>query len=285
MHHLELRTPIMRNNLLNHGSLRLKLRKPSRSPAFSRLYMPGDPINMIDWKIFARTDQLLVREENDESSAKIVVLVDCSDTMRWPSPEHSVAGITKLETAWRIGLHLAYIHLRMSDNVSVVPWRSSSRLPEERLPMKSATDVQSFYFRMIEEGMDINEGQFDGLPIVLGKPKVDKIYWISDCLDGSRISLMEPISKRIHLIHCLSSLELNLDWISDDVCYYDQSGVRREYLGNVLRERDGYYQAFNDWRRSIEKQLFDSGNCYQMVSEKSAIHDFHRGLVELATRV
>ena len=67
-----------------HGSHLMNLRAPSRTPESTRLYAPGDPINLIDWKAFARTDQLILREVRDEASARVAVCVDLTETMRWP---------------------------------------------------------------------------------------------------------------------------------------------------------------------------------------------------------
>jgi len=58
-----------KNSIRMHGSHLMALSKPARAPEACRKYVHGDPVNLIDWKAFARTDQLMVREIRDEASA------------------------------------------------------------------------------------------------------------------------------------------------------------------------------------------------------------------------
>ena len=55
------------------GSHYLALKQPHRMPESTRKYVPGDPVRLIDWKAFARTDQLLIREIRDEASARVLL--------------------------------------------------------------------------------------------------------------------------------------------------------------------------------------------------------------------
>ena len=40
-----------------HGTMRMALRRVARNPENSRLYVVGDPVPLIDWKAYARTDE------------------------------------------------------------------------------------------------------------------------------------------------------------------------------------------------------------------------------------
>ena len=48
-----------------------------------RPYTAGDDVKHLDWKVYARTDRLSVKQYEQETNLDIVVLVDCSASMRF----------------------------------------------------------------------------------------------------------------------------------------------------------------------------------------------------------
>ena len=48
-----------------------------------RQYSPGDGIRQMDWKVFARTDKLYIKRYVQETNLDVVVMVDCSNSMRF----------------------------------------------------------------------------------------------------------------------------------------------------------------------------------------------------------
>ena len=47
-----------------------------------KLYQPGDPISSLDWKVFARTDKLMIRRQSADTDANVVFLLDASGDMQ-----------------------------------------------------------------------------------------------------------------------------------------------------------------------------------------------------------
>ncbi|AOS96460.1 hypothetical protein AUP74_00995 [Microbulbifer aggregans] len=60
-----------------------------------RSYQPGDAINHIDWKLFARSDRYYVREAEQESQMHVCFVLDASASMAQPS--FAVPELTKLQ--------------------------------------------------------------------------------------------------------------------------------------------------------------------------------------------
>src|SRR6056297_1867624 len=48
-----------------------------------RNYMPGDPIQRVDWAVYARSDRLVLRQAHEEVSARTYVLLDVSRSMAY----------------------------------------------------------------------------------------------------------------------------------------------------------------------------------------------------------
>ena len=67
-----------------HGSYELNLKSSTRSPDSGRKYVKGDPLRMIDWKAYARSNQLIVRETARESSVHVGLFCCLEESMFWP---------------------------------------------------------------------------------------------------------------------------------------------------------------------------------------------------------
>ena len=102
----------------SHGSHSLSLRTPDRMAEYSRPYMPGDPLKKIDWKVFARTDELIVREHKETAAVRVRVFLDLGESMSWPRKNMLTTNyIQKSELGIRIAYHLAYFHSLFGDQI------------------------------------------------------------------------------------------------------------------------------------------------------------------------
>ena len=43
-----------------------------------KVYQPGDPLSSIDWRVFARTDKLMVKKQQAETNSDVVLVLDAS---------------------------------------------------------------------------------------------------------------------------------------------------------------------------------------------------------------
>ncbi len=98
-----------------------------------RPYVPGDDIRHLDWKVYARSDKLHLKQYQQETSLDLVLLVDASGSMRYGSrtfEDASGAGHTmspdgranwsKFDHATAIAAALAYITLHQGDRAGLV---------------------------------------------------------------------------------------------------------------------------------------------------------------------
>ena len=54
-----------------------------------RVYNPGEPTRNIDWKLYGKTDKFYTKKYEGETNLKCHVLLDTSDSMRFPSCENT----------------------------------------------------------------------------------------------------------------------------------------------------------------------------------------------------
>jgi uncharacterized protein (DUF58 family) len=84
-----------------------------------RPYVPGDDVRRIDWKAFVRHRQLVVRTFQEERDARVLVLLDASDSMLRGEPP-------KIDAGKRLALAFAYAAASGFDRVRVVPFASDA---------------------------------------------------------------------------------------------------------------------------------------------------------------
>lgn len=74
-----------------------------------RIYAPGDDIRSIDWKVFARTDDLYVKTYEEERNLIVHLIVDYSASMNFGKP------VTKFDYASMLGVGFAYLAMRENE--------------------------------------------------------------------------------------------------------------------------------------------------------------------------
>ncbi|MCO4761117.1 MAG: DUF58 domain-containing protein [Myxococcales bacterium] len=91
-----------------------------------RSYSPGDDPRHIDWKVFGRSERLLLRQYEEEEDLSVYFLLDRSSSMGMaPVGERSL-----FERALQITAALSYISLSNLDRVAVVPFADRSARPQ-----------------------------------------------------------------------------------------------------------------------------------------------------------
>ena len=101
---------------------------PSQDFAKHRPYLAGDELRRIDWRVFARTDRLYIKEFDDETSAPVRLLLDTSASLGFQP-----AGISKLLYAKHLAAALSYLAIRQNDRVGLFCFGGGG---SERLPAR-----------------------------------------------------------------------------------------------------------------------------------------------------
>jgi uncharacterized protein (DUF58 family) len=78
-----------------------------------RDYTPGDDFRYLDWNLFARHEELLLKRFQEEEDLHVYVLLDCSLSMGFGEP-------AKFDFARQVAAALAYIALADLDRVAVI---------------------------------------------------------------------------------------------------------------------------------------------------------------------
>ena len=91
-----------------------------------RAYQPGDELRYLDWKILARSDRLFVKQFEEETNLRAMILVDASRSMAWRGGG-APGRLTKRAYADRLAAALALILLRQRDATGLITFDDAVR--------------------------------------------------------------------------------------------------------------------------------------------------------------
>lgn len=83
-----------------------------------REYAPGDDIRLIDWRLFARTDDLYVKRYEEERNVTTHILLDCSASMNFGRP-------SKFDYAAMLAAGFAYLSLHENEKFQFATFSDS----------------------------------------------------------------------------------------------------------------------------------------------------------------
>src|SRR3989338_9035130 len=84
-----------------------------------RIYAPGDDTRLIDWKVYARTDNLYLKVHEEERNLTVHVILDKSASMDFGKP------ISKFDYASMIGVGFAYLALKDNEKFQFATFADS----------------------------------------------------------------------------------------------------------------------------------------------------------------
>ncbi len=86
-----------------------------------RPYNPGDELRHVDWKVYAKTDRLYVKQYEEETNLRHYVVLDTSPSMRY---KHS-ASLSKLEFGAYLASALHFLMVRQRDATGLIAFDES----------------------------------------------------------------------------------------------------------------------------------------------------------------
>src|SRR5438034_4699951 len=89
-----------------------------------RAYQPGDELRYLDWKILARADRLFVKQFEEETNLRAMILLDASRSMAWRG---APGRLTKRAYGDRLSAALALILLRQRDATGLITFDEAVR--------------------------------------------------------------------------------------------------------------------------------------------------------------
>lgn len=207
-----------------------------------RPYVRGDELRSIDWKAFAKSDRLYIREFEEETNLRCTLLVDRSGSMRYGGER---AGLTKYDYAQQLAASLAYLILGQQDAVGMVTFDDQ---PQDQVPAKSRpSHLRALLSALVVDGSkretDLG-GVFHAIAPKLGRRGL--VIILSDAM-GDVASMARALAQfrssrhEVLFFQILDPDELDFPF-SGRIQFRDLENVDREQTVDAQTLRDAYMQ-------------------------------------------
>jgi uncharacterized protein (DUF58 family) len=223
------------------GSMRGRRRSPDKGAGIEfadyRMYVPGDELRYLDWRVYARLNRLYLRQFTLEERVDVYLMIDASGSM----------GFGKLELAISLAVGIAHVALSNGDFVLAVPFR------DRVLPMyRVSADRGAIH--LMRRLSDLNPDRVTDLlrsvaQLVRRAPRPGLLFLLSDLLDPKGFS--EPLRYLIYnrfevnVVQVLSSEELNPVLTGELRLVDSETGESREITADE--------ETLNIYRRRVEE--------------------------------
>lgn len=224
----------------------------SQEFAEHRPYIAGDELRRIDWRVYARTDRLYVKESEEETNAQVRLLVDVSASLNYTPRD-----VSKLDYARYLTAALAYLATRQGDRVgltcfsdeiqSATPARGGERhlqtilVALERAAARGRTRIGETLLRQAAQW------KRRGLAVL-----VSDLYDDREEIAGA-VTRVRRVGHDVIVFHLLDRTERLLDkrgtyefrdLETGETVLADADRVRREYVNRLAETRAYFLREF-----------------------------------------
>jgi uncharacterized protein (DUF58 family) len=238
-----------------------------------REYDPGDDIRLIDWNVYLRLGQVLVRQFNEERSLSIKICVDTSASMGFGAPR-------KADRAAEVAAALATIALVHRDPVVLVCFGG------DRPPVQAKAvnfDGMAELVHVLERVEPSGTADaYKQLARQLGGGRTDRLFLLSDLLcepeaREQQLRLLAASSLHPVLVHTLSAEELEPD-LRDISEVVDAETGERLILKDGHDAKEAYAEGLATWLEEIQARCKTLGIQYvRLPPEGSSLVGFVEG--------
>lgn len=210
-----------------------------------REYQHGDDLRRLDWRVFAKSDRLYVKQFEDETTLNIEIVVDASASMDYGSSKES---LTKFNRAQLLAATLSDLAIRQGDAARL--WSFSDKLEvltELRRQESHLLEIAGRLVELTPNGIDAPRVSFEHLASELHRKSV--VIVLSDVLFETEQFLTPLRSLQakqfdLNLIRINDPQEIEFDF-SQPSFFECPETVRQTFVHPSLFRKA--YQA--EWRR------------------------------------
>lgn len=216
-------------------------------------YSQGDDLKDLDWKAFAKSDRYFIKQYETETNAKVIILVDASESMNF-----GTIGIKKFEYAKRLSGALSFLFLNQYDETGLLI--SSGKGLNYLAPHRGMGFLKNIATHLLLSGTNGISFLPDAIRFISEKLWRGISIIISDLITDE-----EPVIKEIKYLHkkkndvlmlqLLDPAELKLDFhqsglfrgLEDDgEIYTDPEMIRKKYQEEIARMIHYYSSNFRN---------------------------------------
>ena len=238
-----------------------------------RIYSPGDDIRLIDWKVFARTDDLYIKTFEEERNLTAHIIMDASASMGFGKP------ISKFDYAAMLGVGFAYLSMRENEKFQFSTFAEGLDVFQ---PRRGMSQLASMVFHLNNTK---TKGYSKLLDAMMQYKKVvgsrSLLVLVSDFLiDINEVieALYTMGDHEIKIVQVLDPIEKDLKYQGDFKLIDSETQTKlRTYVSPRLRVE--YQQMLDEHSAKIEETCNKLGYHFHQITTNTPVFDaFYRVL-------
>ncbi|MGD9723345.1 MAG: DUF58 domain-containing protein [Pirellulales bacterium] len=235
-----------------------------------REYSPGDDLRRLDWRVLARSDRFYVKQYEEESNLRAMLVLDCSASMRYGS-----GALSKFHYASVAAASLATLLVEQQDPVGMALF---DRQTSEVLPPAATQAQLARLIGLLEQAQPDRETDLGavlkslaeqskkrGLSIIFS----DLLTDLDTFYDGLR--RLQYCGHEVLVMHVLDPDELELPF-NDLVMFRDIEGSE-ELLAEPWAFRQAYRAAMQQFVEEVQRGCGDRGIDYLLLRTDQPLAD------------
>ncbi len=227
-----------------------------------REYVAGDDLRRIDWKLWSRSDRYYLKQYEEDTNVRIMLVVDGSESMQFGS-----GGLTKFEYAQTVAAALCMLALRQHDSAGLCVFDTDVRT---QVPASSRSNQLQTIMSALQT--ELTTGQTEILSVLrrtaetLNRRSI--VILLSDLLCPR-----EDLFKGLQLLRQRRHEVIVLQLLDDQELDFGFSGTMRfeglESSGRLTCDpaalREGYLKAMQTFLETIRRRCAGSEVDYRMI--------------------
>ena len=228
-----------------------------------RHYQRGDDMRHLDWKLYARSDKFYIKQYEDETNVRCVILLDTSASM-----DYSSGGLSKLNYGVTLASALSYFIMRQRDAVGLITFDDQVR---DYIPAKCRQPHLMHILRTLstlEPGTktDVVTPLTD-LAASLTKKSI--VILITDMLDDEEriintLQNLRGMGNDIITFQIMDDAELNFPF--DEASEFIDMENNESYITSPAAIRQAYLNNLNEFLSYCKKKCQSSGVDYCLLN-------------------
>ena len=233
-----------------------------------RHYQRGDDMRHVDWRLYARSGKLYIKQYEDETNVRCMILLDTSASMAYTS-----GGMSKLDYGITLASALAYFIARQRDAVGLITFDDEIR---EYLPAKTR---QLHLMRILRALSRVQAGQKTDVvkpltDLASSLKKKSMVILISDRLDDEEriintLTNLRAMGNDIITFHIMDDAELNFP-LNEASEFIDMEN-NESYITSPAAIRKAYLKNINEFLAYCKKQCQTSGIDYCLMNTREPL--------------
>ena len=219
-----------------------------------RPYDPGEDLKVVDWKVYAKREELVAKTFQEDTNFNLFLVLDTSASMAYHG---EAASCTKLHYASMLAACFAYLAYRQGDRVGLFAYGQEV---QQWIRPKSGHAhfgrVVNALAQLKAGGVNKHEAMWDQL--VGNMPGRSTVVFLSDFLEAEEIlpeRLRFALSSRYEAL-CLQVLDREEEKLpSGDALRFVEMEGTREVSTSQEVIRDEFSNRMNEFKDTLERNL------------------------------